>query len=526
MTNAPALTQLTNAKDRMPPRARGVLTPTHQVKRTTPPYLVDRPRARTKLARLKRNATVTANKPKAAPDTGNALPPPSPPPTTPVTPEVPMPPITPTLTQLGLPATYPQSEPEVTPPPINLPTHMSENSPSPPTSPTPPPRTTVNTPQPSFAIPQDVDMTPAPLHHSLPSTPTQNVLGIRLQPSETTPILKMSSIVARLEEVENDNLGRTGRLPARNALDKYTPGPMPPIQDIHPTAPFDNIDLKLVEEWDAHPGEKLIAVPFDTEARDTNSHDLIRAKILTAVAEITNAQEANVAALRLKLSTKPSNLPTSFLVYNITAEQAEFLLNRGVWSSRAITFRVTRFAPTCPTFLFALRGFITTTMKDVFPIVKQVWESEDTKVFVTQLTNAVPASERERVTLEIDHFLKSMNLVRLDIKEAGNTLNPHFNVHADSNQISHDEIWRRLRAFLINQKYASSMQGQATPQKIPYVCTCCHGADHPRGLCPFPSVAGWNGPTRETEGDFPRRRNGGFSGAAQRPQNPRFSSRP
>ncbi|KAH9022862.1 hypothetical protein EDB84DRAFT_1441096 [Lactarius hengduanensis] len=371
-----------------------------------------------------------------------------------------------------------------------------------------------------------LDMTPAPLHRSPPSTPTQNVLGICLQPSVTTPILRMSTIVARLEEVEHNNLGRTGRLPTRNALDKYTPSPMPPIQDIHPMVPFDNIDLKLVEELDAHPGEKLIAVPFNTEARDTNSHDFIRAKILTAVAEITNAQEASVAAPRLKPSTKPSNLPTSFLVYNITAEQAEFLLNCGVWSSRAITFKVTCFAPTCPTILFALRGFITTAMKDIFPIVKQVWESEDTKAFVTQLTNAVPVSERESVTLEIDHFLKSMNLVRLDIKEAGNTLNPRFNVYTDSNRLSHNKIWRRLKAFLIKQNYTSSMQGQATPQKIPYVCTCCHSADHPRGLCPFPSVAGWNAPTRETEGDFPRCRNGGFSGAAQRPQNPRFSSRP
>ncbi|KAH9047209.1 hypothetical protein EDB84DRAFT_1557747 [Lactarius hengduanensis] len=325
----------------------------------------------------------------------------------------------------------------------------------------PPLRTTVNTPQLSFVIPQDVDMMPAPLHCSLPSTPTQNMLGICLQPSVMTPILRMSSIIAHLEEVENDNLGRTGRLPARNTLDKYTPGPMPPIQDIHPTAPFDNIDLKLIEEWDTHPGEKLIAVPFDTEARDTNSHNFIRAKILTAVAKITNAQEASVAAPRLKLSTKPSNLPTSFLVYNITAEQAKFLLNCRVWSSHAITFRVTYFAPTCLTFLFTLRGFITTTMKDVFPVVKQVWESEETKVFMTQLTNTVPASERECVALEIDHFLKSMNLIRLDIKEAGNTLNPRFNIHANSNQISHNEIWRRLRAFLINQDQRDACESRA-----------------------------------------------------------------
>ncbi|KAH9011154.1 hypothetical protein EDB84DRAFT_1569920 [Lactarius hengduanensis] len=157
---------------------------------------------------------------------------------------------------------------------------------------------------------------------------------------------------------------------------------MPLVQDAHPTAPFDNIDRKLVEEWDDHPGAKLIAVPFDTEARDTDAHDYIRARILTAVAEITNAQEAS----------------TSFLIYNITTEQADLLLHRRVWSSRVITFRVTPFAPTCPTFLFTLRGFITTTPKDVFPVIKEVWENDKTKDFATTLANAVPENEKERVS--------------------------------------------------------------------------------------------------------------------------------
>ncbi|KAH9077708.1 hypothetical protein EDB83DRAFT_2311410 [Lactarius deliciosus] len=223
------------------------------------------------------------DEPVESPDTGTTMPPPSPPPSTPVTPVIEMLLSTPPMTQQGLPEPYPQSDPSVTPPPIKLPTHLSEKSPSPPTSPTPPPRTTFNAPQPSFVTPQDVDMRPVPPRPSPPSTPTQNGLGLRLQPTETTPILKMSTIVARLEEVENDNLGMTGRLSTRTALDKYTPGPMPLIQDTHPTAPFDNIDLKLVEEWDGHQGEKLLAIPFDTEAWDINSHEFIRAKILTAL---------------------------------------------------------------------------------------------------------------------------------------------------------------------------------------------------------------------------------------------------
>ncbi len=335
----------------------------------------------------------------------------------------------------------------------------------------------------------------------------------------------MSTISARLEEVENDNSNQIGRQPTRNVLDKYTPGPMPPIQDAHPTAPFDNIDINLIKEWECHLGGKLIAVPFDMDALKPRNHEYLRMKILTVVVEITNAQEASVVAPRPSQAAKKANrLPTSFLVYNITSEQSELLLQRRVWSSRAITFRVTPFAPTCPTFLFALRGFMTIVMKDVYPIVKQVWESELMKTFTTTLTNAVLENEKQKVTLKIDHLLTTMNLIRLDIKEAGNTLNLRFNVYADSSKISHDEVWRRLRTYLFNQTYSLSMQGQGTAQHIPFVCTCCHGADHPRGLCPFPNVTGWNSSKRENGGDFPKRRNGGFFNIDQRSQNVKFFS--
>ncbi len=244
-----------------------------------------------------------------------------------------------------------------------------------------------------------------------------------------------------------------------------SPTTLPPIQDTHPTAPFNNIDINLIKEWEHHLGGKLIAVPFDMDALEPRNHEYLHAKILTVVAEITNAQEASVAAPRPSQATKKANcLPTSFLVYNITSEQSELLLQCRVWSSRAITFRVTPFAPTCPTFLFTLRGFMTIAMKDVYPIVKQVWESELTKTFTTMLTNAVPENKKEKVTLEIDHLLTTMNLIRLDIKEAGNTLNLCFNVYADSSKISHDEVWRRLRTYLFNQTYSLSMQGRGTAQ--------------------------------------------------------------
>ena len=224
-----------------------------------------------------------------------------------------------------------------------------------------------------------------------------------------------------------------------------------------------------------------------------------------------------------------SKTPTSFLIYNITQEQAAFLLERKVWSSRAITFRVAPFEFTCPSFLFAIKELSTLQPKDVYPIVKSVWESEATRVFVETLINDTPDDEKEKTIHDIRLLLSSMSLERLDIKEVGNNLCLRFNVYTDCNNFTKDKIWERLRTFLREAVYISPMEAlPASTVKIPFICTCCHGVDHPRGLCPFPSLPGWNGPKRELADPYQRRNGGRMSGppyVERRTQRQRFTPR-
>jgi hypothetical protein len=49
-----------------------------------------------------------------------------------------------------------------------------------------------------------------------------------------------------------------------NPLDKYTNVEMPTIHDASPTVVLDCIDLALIFKWEQCPGEKLLALPFDT----------------------------------------------------------------------------------------------------------------------------------------------------------------------------------------------------------------------------------------------------------------------
>ncbi|KAH9016245.1 hypothetical protein EDB84DRAFT_1567349 [Lactarius hengduanensis] len=331
----------------------------------------------------------------------------------------------------------------------------------------------------------------------------------------------------RLEEDANDATNTEGRHPGRNHLDKYTDGPLPPVQDATPSSVLDHIDIDLLKEWEVQPGEgKLIAVPFDTEAKTPEEREYLCNRILTAIAEITKCQDASVATPKPSAAAADKNLtPKSFLVYNLSNDQVDLVLQRKVWSSRAITFRATRFATVCPNFMFAIRGLGTISVKAVYPIVKQVWKSNKTKVYAQSLADEAPEDEQDSVRAELDHVLNTMNIVRLDIKEAGNVLKPRFNVHADCSNVSYDRLWSRLRAFLRSQKYSTSLEGHGTTEKTAYVCSNCHGVDHPRGLCPFPEVLGWNGPKRESNGDTPNHRNGGNTSTERRYNSPRFNKR-
>ncbi|KAH9159938.1 hypothetical protein EDB89DRAFT_2082711 [Lactarius sanguifluus] len=300
----------------------------------------------------------------------------------------------------------------------------------------------------------------------------------------------------------------------------YTDGPMPPIQDDTPASIFDFIDIRLVRKWETQSG-KLIVVPFDNKAQSPDAYESTCNHILTSIAEITKSQDASVAAPRqsAKAAIK-KRMPLSFLVYNLMSDQTDLVLQHQVWSSRAIKFRATRFGHTCPNFMFAISGLGTISVKDVHTIIKQVWESESTRAFIQALAEQVPEEEKEQTRAKLDHVLKSMSTTRLDTKEAGNVLKPRFNIYADSSNISYDILWSRLRTYLRDKPYTSSMECRGTTDKPNFVCSNCHGVDHPRGLCPFPGLAGWNGPSKDT-GETPGRRNRGTLGPAKRYQSPR-----
>ena len=288
-------------------------------------------------------------------------------------------------------------------------------------------------------------------------------------------------------------------LSSRDLLSKFTRAIMPTVHDASPTSIYDHINDPMLKSWEKIPGEKVLVQPFDEIVTNAAKHEFLRLRILSAVNEITQAEHVRISALILLKkdeSPPPTSLtPTAFLVCNITASHVRTLLERYVWAFSSIAFHVIRTDPPPPNYLFTIKGLGTMYKDDVHEIVQSVWQDEETTAFLTSIVDNAPLADRRGLSSSLRNFIISLEIERLDIKECGDTLAPRYNILADGPAIPNDNIWSHVRSFLSKRMYMDVLIGIGTTDIAPYKCTLCHAVTHPRGLCPFPSVKGWNSPT-------------------------------
>ena len=283
---------------------------------------------------------------------------------------------------------------------------------------------------------------------------------------------------------------------AGNQLVQFMRCTMPPINDAHPTAPFDYIEVKTIKEWDSFPTFKLIATPFGFEARQQLKHNSIRIRLLAAVAEITSSRRAGVSApgptdriIRARRRT-----PRAFLIHSLTREQYISLMKQKVWVSADIAFRVLPTKPNCPDFLFTIINLSSLDTDEVAKMVRSIWQREDTIAGIHEIIHSTSPSPINQL-MNLPSFIASMWVECLNIKEDGGRLTPHYNVYAPGRLFPDHKVWNRVRGLLARIPYNTLLLGAGEAKLALYHCNLCHAADHPRGLCPFPRIQGWIGPS-------------------------------
>jgi hypothetical protein len=171
----------------------------------------------------------------------------------------------------------------------------------------------------------------------------------------------------------------------------------------------------------------------------------------------------------------------------------------------------------CPSFLFTIKGLRTLETNQVRSTVRTIWDNTATQTFFNDGISAYEGEEKERAAQTIQAFKDSVWITRLDMKEQGGTPKPAFNVYADGNIIDNVGSWVSIRTHLANQNYHSTTLGLGHAEIAPYHCSLCHGADHPRGLCPFPTVEDWKGPKRRPAPDTTRKPSSNLNRARNNP---------
>ena len=303
--------------------------------------------------------------------------------------------------------------------------------------------------------------------------------------------------LARIMAASNKTPGDAPPSNPLNPLEKYTEGPMPDVADGNPATLLTGLDQVQIQSWLALSTGKVLARPFDTDVNYQPNHQSIAKDLLAAAKEITGAQTGAVATPNKDKGVPAGRRhlrPKTFLIHDLTRKEVESLLERKIWSSKEITFQVAPINVRRPEFLFTLIGFITDTEDHVIETVTSIWNDPVTCTILRNLAYRVPDEEEQQERLnQMMEFLESAAITKLDVRSTGGRPDPHFNVYADGEIIESDELWLELRNYLRSRTYRSALYGTGRVKQENFICSLCHGHDHPRGLCPFPHIQGWNG---------------------------------
>lgn len=419
------------------------------------------------------------------------------------------------------------------PPPLPTPSYLEGASPRTPQSPTPPQQRNTalmdfwgstrryignpttpqgNSPQPTVN-PPNLGANTAPTTN--PDPPTN-------RPNPRKPTLQMLAAAGGIRPKQHANSG-----PAHDPHAKFLKAEMPIIHDANPSGLLELVEWELLDEWEKLPEGKLAIVPFGIEIHSNEQLYELRDQLFTTIVEITQAEKLGIAvpkpnekALAIK------RFPTTFLVYNLTEQQSDTLQKRTVWSSPEITFRVATTDPCRPDFLFAIGNYTNLDTNEVRKLVHQIWTDNTSQEFFNSLiqamdTDETPQDDLPLTSADIIAFVGSLNVKVLKLLEKKNKsrenridyppqqdkkkppkiLKPRFYIYADSSHIRDFKVWSQIRLFLAERSYYNLMLGQGKTMIAPHNCGVCHGADHPRGMCPFPLIPGWQGPKHKPEDD-------------------------
>lgn len=334
--------------------------------------------------------------------------------------------------------------------------------------------------------------TPAPRR---PPTPRH-----AFTPLAVNPVISASSHGDA--EIENPHLTVDQGMPTFQPLStvaerpEFTPRPAGGFPKIHGDRPFSlfaNQPASQRQAWSNMSGPKLGIQVYDEDASNPTDAVRLAGTLAATIERIFNIKNVAIATPQVDSPPTSANSPPfTFLAHGFSRDIAAAMLHQGTYSSRLITFHVFKICWTLPRFICGFSGFTSTDELAIKVAIRNALQEEHAIELITDLVSGNPHFRHVTTGNAFYRVLNSLEITVIDNRLPGGFRAPIVNIYMDSPTVDPAK-WIVWRNFVFSLKISTDFLGTATgmPNRP---CTGCHSADHPRGLCPFPNIPGWNGP--------------------------------
>ena len=246
---------------------------------------------------------------------------------------------------------------------------------------------------------------------------------------------------------------------------------------------------------------------YDYDGKDTSKHTALVMKLRKSLEVIAAHEGLHETSFKISPPCAPptpsATASGSFLVYEIPQRLSDVVLAQRVWSVPQITFEAYPFEPKIiPSIMLCLAGYIYPDDTAVVESIKTAWSQPAAietlaGILVARDPTFSGINAHTQAETAIRDMIHSVRSELLDLKAQGGTSSPRWNIYVTS-PTSKVVAWSKIQKYVYTLTYPSSLSGTGVCRNL-FTCEICHSYTHPRGLCPFPNIQGWNGPQHSSE---------------------------
>jgi hypothetical protein len=221
---------------------------------------------------------------------------------------------------------------------------------------------------------------------------------------------KNAEMLARLLATSERDMVRT--TPSSDpSQTTYLDAEMPPIYDEHPLGLLEGITPSQIKDWMEVQTGKVLAHLLDRANHPAKDNDKSAKLLMVAVKNITGLQSISVAEPQRDWNSRTtSKYPITFLIHDLTADEASHLQSQKVWANKDWAFQISPIPPEHLSFLFMIKGLTTESTTHVKDSVLQVWRDPTSSMFLTQIVSQTPEVDKEKTTNQIINYINSMEI--------------------------------------------------------------------------------------------------------------------